>query len=147
MIDRFYVYQFLRTDGTPYYVGKGSGNRIWLKKGRPVKAPPRERKQFIIKNLDEQTAFAIERFWIKVFGRKDLGTGILHNKSDGGEGPSGCKHKPCTQEHKEKIRNALLGSKQSNEAKAKRSAWMKQAWATGQFSNRKKDRRTKEVAL
>jgi hypothetical protein len=31
--NRFYVYLFLRHDGTPYYVGKGTGRRQWDPQG------------------------------------------------------------------------------------------------------------------
>jgi len=87
--NRFYTYAYLRKDGTPYYIGKGSGNRAYKNDGRPCGKPINERILILKNNLIEEEAFRHEIYMIDVFGRKDLGTGILHNRTNGGEGSSG----------------------------------------------------------
>jgi hypothetical protein len=81
---KYYVYEYLRADGTPYYVGKGQGKR-W-RNPHTVAIPPKERIKFVAEGLDEQTAFKLEEELILKYGRKDLGTGILRNQTSGGEG-------------------------------------------------------------
>jgi hypothetical protein len=89
-VKTFYTYAFLREDRTPYYIGKGSGNRAYAKSGRPCGFPKDMSRVLILKrDMTEEEAFRHERYLIFVFGRKDIGTGILHNKTDGGEGASG----------------------------------------------------------
>lgn len=87
----FYTYAYLRKgDRTPYYIGKGKDNRAFVKhKGISV---PKDRSKiiFLKQNLTEAEAFKHEEYMISVFGRKDLGTGILLNRTNGGEGSSGC---------------------------------------------------------
>ena len=89
----FYTYAYLRTDRTPYYVGKGKNDRAYTKNRRHFK-PPKDKSRiiFLKQNLTEEEAFKHEKYMIAVFGRKDLGTGILHNRTDGGEGSSGLIH-------------------------------------------------------
>ncbi|QIN96866.1 hypothetical protein [Synechococcus phage S-N03] len=114
----FYTYAYLRKDGTPYYIGKGQGDR-WKSKHRKgiIKVPPAERVLFLKENLTEAQAFAHERYMISVLGRKDLGTGCLRNLTDGGEGVSGMRHSRKT---KELIRRITTGVKQSQETVNKR---------------------------
>lgn len=120
----FYIYAYLRDKdsitakyGTPYYIGKGSGNRAFFKEQRQVKAP--KNKDFIVileSNLTETGALALERRYIKWYGRKDLGTGILANMTDGGDGVSN-----PSEETRKKIALGQLGRKQSDETRLKRS--------------------------
>lgn len=86
----YYTYAYLREDGTPYYIGKGENNRIY-KKGKREVQPPKDKSKiiFLKKNLTEEKAFKHEIYMIGLFGRKDLGTGILRNRTNGGEGSSG----------------------------------------------------------
>ena len=86
----YYTYAYLREDRTPYYIGKGENDRIY-KKGKGEVNPPKDKSRIIYlkNNLTEQEAFKHEIYMIAVFGRKDLGTGILRNKTNGGEGASG----------------------------------------------------------
>jgi hypothetical protein len=110
----YYTYAYLREDRTPYYIGKGKEKRIYSKQ-KNIK-PPKDKSRiiFLKQNLTEEEAFKHEKYMIAVFGRKDLGTGILHNRTDGGEGSSGGIHSPET---KQKIGAAQKGEKNHNYGK------------------------------
>lgn len=131
----FYVYEYLREDGTPYYIGKGSGKRAFSK--HVIKIPDdHSRIRIVAENLLEADAFALEISLIAKHGRKDKGTGILRNLSDGGEGPSGwiCTDKTrakmslvftgrvFSEEHKAKLASFRVGKKLSEETRARMSA-------------------------
>lgn len=120
---KYYVYAYIRKiDGTPYYIGKGCNKRAIY--GKHFVTIPRDKSKIVIleSNLSEVGALALERRYIEWYGRKDIGTGILHNKTEGGEvGPTniGRTHSEAT---KEKIRLTKLGKTRSEETKSRISA-------------------------
>jgi hypothetical protein len=120
---RFYVYFWIRSKtsvtglaGTPYYVGKGSSKRAYRKGG------PRNKKYVVLieTNLSEVGAFALERRYIRWYGRKDLGTGILHNQTDGGDGITGVvRSKEWRESHSAKVSVSMTGRVVSAETRLK----------------------------
>jgi hypothetical protein len=113
----FYTYLWLREDRTPYYVGKGKGNRGFTSKQHRLKCPPKDR--IIIQGWpSEELAFEAEKALIKYYGRIDLGTGCLSNLTEGGDNPPK-RFGPPSEDVREKIRKALTGRHLSQSHKNK----------------------------
>lgn len=91
---KYYIYAHYRNDGSVFYIGKGHRKRAWSKTGRSIFWHRTVNKYGLsikiwASDLDEITAFNLEKEWISVYGRKDIGNGNLVNLTDGGEGSSG----------------------------------------------------------
>jgi len=119
---RFYVYAYLRGSDScngkkysPYYIGKGSGYRMFSKQKRTCPVPKdRALIVFVQEGLTENEAFALEKYCIKTYGRLDQGTGILRHRCDGGEGLSGAIVS---------LERRIKMSKVSSEARTREGRW------------------------
>jgi hypothetical protein len=157
----FYTYTYIDPERhVPIYVGKGHGGRAFdhlrSKKNKRfanrLKTLSRKGLEPSIEihpALSEDAAFDEEKRLIKVYGRRDMGTGTLYNLTDGGEGACGHVKSPETLEKlaasvkasytpalrelrrqqftgqvfsdsaRQKMSEAKLGTKRSAESKAK----------------------------
>lgn len=140
----FYVYAYLRSvdsdsgkAGSPYYIGKGSGARAAHR--RQNTSVPKNFNNIAIleQNLSEVGALALERRYIRWYGRKDLSTGILHNKTDGGDGTSGILKSNATKNKiSQSIKNSLASKPRqpwSKESNRKRSETIKRKLLSGEI--------------
>lgn len=119
----FYVYAYARPDGTLYYIGKGSGKRAFAPHKKNITVPKdHSRIVFMERNLTEIGALALERRYIRWYGKKSVATGILRNLTDGGEGNAG--------------RTPSETQRQKQSAAMKLSAW----WRGCQLSDETKNK-------
>lgn len=91
----FYVYQYLREDGSLYYIGKGSGNRAYAKRKYGYANPPNDESRIVI---------------------------VKDNLTEGGDGSSGWI---CTEEIRKRMSEAATGKVNSEESNIKRSNTLK----------------------
>lgn len=107
----FYVYLWLRYNGSVYYVGKGSKGRAHTSYAHGVHRPADKSRILVQYYESEEEAFEAEKFFIAYYGRQDLGTGYLRNLTDGGEGASGAVSKKkgikLSEETKKKVSDTL----------------------------------------
>jgi len=131
----FYTYLWLREDGTPYYVGKGSGRRAFTSTAHGVFRPEQLNRILVQEQPCEVDAFEVEKFLICYYGRLDLGTGCLRNRTDGGDGASGYKyteelrqirrnhrHTPETRRKMKAVHTGHVGVHHTDETRQKISA-------------------------
>jgi len=146
----YYVYEYSDPiTNEIFYVGKGQGNRCYdhiaeakkegnkgnlLKKSKIRKILKHGLEPvvtIVYKTLNEQDAYDEEGRRVKLYGRRDLGTGPLTNLNDGGTGSSAMSQETKdkiqasrgefrhTEETKQKIREANAGTEHSEETKLK----------------------------
>lgn len=134
----YYVYQLRRSDQShPFYIGKGKGQRAsqhffpcHLKevnlKNSIIKSSMAQGVEilieFIQECMNEESAFALERYLISKYGRRDNGTGVLANHTEGGEGTSG---RILSEEEKQASSLRMMGNKSFTGLKHKESSKLK----------------------
>lgn len=122
-----YVYRHVRLDtNEPFYIGIGSDNKLeraYSNLGRNkywnrIVSKTEYRIDILFDDLSWEEACEKEKEFIALYGRVDIGTGILCNMTDGGEGAYGRK---MSEKNKIALIKRNTGSKKSNETIIKMS--------------------------
>lgn len=119
-----YVYQI---NGTPEYVGKGKNGRLlahltqgcktyWSHRLKKSIRVGRKVECRVLPAVSEADAFEMEECLIALVGRRDLGTGPLFNRTDGGEGVSGHKQ---SQQQRDRASARMKGHRPTEETRQK----------------------------
>jgi plasmid stability protein len=126
MNDLYYVYVLARPDGRPFYVGKGRSDRL-NQHEREARRGHRCHKCNIVRKIwrqggqvqryimleteNEQEALEYEQEVVAMYGRDTLA-----NRTGGGKGLSGYRHRPETRARMSRIMKGRSPSPQAHEA-------------------------------
>lgn len=115
-----YVYRHIRLDtNQPFYIGissddkyqraytKSRRNQHW----RNIIQKTKYEVEILLDGLTWEEACKKEMEFIKLYGRTDIGTGVLCNKTDGGEGFLGVKKDPNSESEKRRRIHISEGKK------------------------------------
>ena len=126
-LNNWVVYRHIRLDkNMPFYIGITSDSkRPNNKKDRSSFWKSIVNKteyivEIIFENLTKEQAIEKEVEFIKLYGRVDLGNGVLCNMTCGGEG-TGKLNSSLEEERRRKIKQSLTGRKHSVESKIKQT--------------------------
>lgn len=122
-----YLYRHIRLDTNEvFYIGVSCSNDYRYKRAKEkcnrnplwnnIVTKTQYSVEIVLEDLTDEALYEKEVEFIKLYGRRDLGTGTLVNMSDGGEIHS---RKKLTQEHRANIGKAGKGRKHSKETKLK----------------------------
>lgn len=120
----FYVYIHINpSTGRPFYVGKGKDKRAYSNGGRNkfwynIVAKYGKEVKILQEGLSEQDAHKLETELIRLYGRRNIGTGDLVNLTDGGEGVHG---KVYTKKERKQLSTIMKQHYESKDARNKRS--------------------------
>jgi len=119
--NKYCLYRHLKPNGEVFYIGEGLINRPFVKSDRSnlwwkIVNKYGYEIEILKIGLTKKDAQDLEKILISWYGRKNLKLGTLCNLTDGGDGHIGHIQ---TQEHKNKISNALKGIKRSEYMKQK----------------------------
>jgi hypothetical protein len=130
---RYYVYLLVKPCGTPFYVGKGIGDRVFHHESIAANTSLKSHKLNTLRALQsagiglgydielmssEAEALARERQPVQLYGRHCLGTGCLTNMTDGGEGPAN-----FSEETRQRHRDTLAGVLEDGSARSATNAF------------------------
>lgn len=120
---QFYVYIHKKPDGTPFYVGKGTGrrahqfyNRSDWHKNIVAKYGKNNIIIEVVNCLDEAQAFDLEKIYIKQFKHSGV---CLVNLTDGGEGHSGFSQTPAIKKKRSETLKRFYASETGKQVNAK----------------------------
>lgn len=141
-IGKYYLYRHIRLDtNQPFYIGIGTKQENKYKNSFEKtyhRAVSKKNRNDFWKNVVNKTGYKVqilmesdnykflenkEKEFIKLYGRVDIKTGLLVNFTEGGSGVLS-----ISDETKDKIRNKLLGHKDSDEIREKKSRLNVKFW-------------------